>query len=114
MTKTGKFTKKEKYKIYCTALAMYKANSNKVYWSSWGLCEAIERALKSIYGYSYFVQYSPYYHDMIEFYPEIAKHKPLNNYKDGSYWFEVNCEDGYDKRVTILEQAIEKTKPVEK
>jgi len=115
MIKFDTTKKEERHTIYILALECYR---KAVYAQiQRGLCSAIYNAIFKIYNntpeaqesYKWDVNcYADPYNGM-EGYPEILKHKPISH---GIYWFDRYDIEGINKRIAILEEAIQLTHPL--
>lgn len=95
-------SKELRHDIYVEVLRRYKEDIKDRLISS-GLCYYISKVKDDILNYEEW-EFDPYF--AIELYPEILKHKPESAV---TYWFPINTKEGIDKRIEILEQAIEET-----
>ena len=84
-------TKQERHKFY-KELLIYVCKDPKI---TYGLCTAIHTA-------------SNWRHDMHSC-PEIQEQRPKDYGKHGLFWFPLTCK-GWEKRIAIIEEAIELTK----
>jgi hypothetical protein len=100
-----KLTKEERHSIYVEALDSYV---NWDYPTRFGLCNALSKGIAELRSegiLSFETEYpGPYY--QMEYFPEIWKHRPS---VAEAYWFDTNSEEGIQKRIDILEEAIKLT-----
>lgn len=86
-------TKEERYEVYRKALVRIEDHTDDFICDAMGAC-------------------SGYKHALLHGFPEVEKQKPkktiLKNFIE--FWFENN-DEGRQKRIEILKQAIEETKP---
>lgn len=95
-------TKKQRHEIYKLALEIFQNYTQSKKWY-YGLCSSITDAIDKLdLGY-----YS------IKYYPELIKYKPDKLVHRDAFWFNWGLS-GTKKRINILKQAIEETKPKER
>ena len=96
--------KEIRHQIYCKALEIFLEYKQPSSWYN-GLCSSIYDALPALN----LLESVPNPFAKMSKYPEINKHKPKNMY-DEHFWFDW-ASIGTQKRIDILKQAIEETKP---
>jgi hypothetical protein len=109
------FTKEQRVKIYRKALNIFKGSYKSESYVG-GMCEVIGSAILDLeYGFNGPNRKHPSCCDgkqLKKFWPEFAKHKPKTCWSvDRRFWFSrYSGENGYEKRVKILEEISEHKK----
>ncbi len=94
-------TKAERHEVYKGALKEIRKPKNK---NVYGLCAALSYWDG---GSSFYPKYDAFLY-MQQLFPEVYKHKPTKT-QCFDFWFSI--ENGFQKRIDILKQAIKETKP---